>query len=307
MTRPSGAIALPRPLLQWLDRVVTAFLTPPGRAPIDFSAPAGEPALMSPHSMSWRVFKNPIAVFVGGMTAVLLELAEPRVRDGIWNHSDFRQDPLARLKRTGLAAMVTVYGPRSTAETMIASVVALHEGVRGTTDDGDRYYANDPDLLDWVHATANFGFMEAYHALVRPLTTTERDGFLSENQTGARLYGAIHSPASQAELDDRIRSIESRLVPSPVIFQFLDIMERVRIPFPMTRPVQRLMVRTAVELLPPSIRRTLDLERTGSLKEWQRGIVRRTAGLTDRIVLPSLPAVASCRRLGLPDDYLYRA
>jgi uncharacterized protein (DUF2236 family) len=52
--------------------------------------PAGEPALAAPDSVSWRVFKNPVSLFVGGVTAVILELAEPRVRTGVWEHSSFR-------------------------------------------------------------------------------------------------------------------------------------------------------------------------------------------------------------------------
>ena len=90
------------------------------------------------------MFKNPVAVFIGGVTAVLLEFAEPRVRDGVWQHSSFRTDPLTRLQRTGLAAMVTVYGPRSKAEAMIAGVVRRHERVTGWTSEGEPYRANDP-------------------------------------------------------------------------------------------------------------------------------------------------------------------
>jgi uncharacterized protein (DUF2236 family) len=65
--------------------------------------------------VSWRVFKNPLSLFIGGVSAVIMELAEPRVRTGIWEHTTFRVDPIRRLRRTGLAAMVTVYGARSTA------------------------------------------------------------------------------------------------------------------------------------------------------------------------------------------------
>ena len=73
--------------------------------PVDFSAPRGEPALAAPDSVSWQVFKNPVALFIGGVAAVLLELAEPRVRHGVWDHSSFRERPMQRLQRTGLAAM----------------------------------------------------------------------------------------------------------------------------------------------------------------------------------------------------------
>jgi uncharacterized protein (DUF2236 family) len=111
--------------------------------------------------VSWRVFANPISLFIGGVAAVLLELAEPSVRSGVWDHSSFRRDPGMRLRRTRVAAMMTVYGPRSAAEKLIANVVRMHGHVKGTTPDGIAYHANDPRLLDWVQATATFGFAEA--------------------------------------------------------------------------------------------------------------------------------------------------
>jgi ER-bound oxygenase mpaB/B'/Rubber oxygenase, catalytic domain len=111
----------------------------------------------------WRVFKDPLALFVGGVTAVIMELAEPRVRAGVWEHTTFRSDPLRRLRRTGLAAMVTVYGAHSVAEPMIARVRRVHDMVAGTTLSGEPYRANDPELLNWVYATAAYGFVQAYH------------------------------------------------------------------------------------------------------------------------------------------------
>ena len=55
---------------------------------------------------------------------MILEFAEPRVRTGVWEYTEFRTRPARRIRRTGLAAMVTVYGPRSAAEAMIAQVQA---------------------------------------------------------------------------------------------------------------------------------------------------------------------------------------
>src|ERR1700745_1811755 len=124
-------IVLSWPLQSSLEAAARALLEPGDR--IDFSRPIGEAALISPDSVSWRVFKNPLSLFIGGVTAVLMELAEPRVRTGVWEHTTFRLDPIRRLRRTGLAAMVTVYGARSTAEPMIARIRRMHEMVAGTT------------------------------------------------------------------------------------------------------------------------------------------------------------------------------
>lgn len=74
-----------RPILERrLDRLAEALLRPAGAPEIDFALPRGEPALTAPDSISWRIFKNPVALFIGGVAAVILELAEPAVRTGVW-------------------------------------------------------------------------------------------------------------------------------------------------------------------------------------------------------------------------------
>jgi len=299
-----GAILLPGPLQRQIDELAQSFLQP--QQTIDFSRPKGEPALIAPDSISWRMFKNPAAVFIGGVTAVLLEFAEPRVRDGVWQHSSFRTDPLNRLRRTGLAAMVTVYGPRSKAEAMIAGVVRRHERVTGWTSAGEPYRANDPELLNWVQATAGFGFTEAYHAYVRCLTADEREALFAEALPSAGLYGATGAPASQDELDALFEVMRPRLVASPIIFEFLEIMEHVPIlPVP-ARPVQRVLLKAAAEILPIWLRERLGLGPRWTLRPTERVLVRALAVASDRLILQSSPATQSCRRLGLPDTYLYR-
>jgi uncharacterized protein (DUF2236 family) len=244
-------------------------------------------------------------LFIGGVTAVLLELAEPRVRTGVWNHTTFRQDPLPRLRRTGVAAMMTVYGPRSRTEAMIAGVAKLHGRVSGLTPDGQPYRADDPELLDWVHATASFGFVEAYHAYVRRLSDAERDSFYAEGRPSSRLYGALGAPASRDDLDMLLEGMRGKLEPSPIVFEFLDIMRRVPLlPRPLA-PVQHLLLKAAVEILPSWVRECLGLDERWTLRPWQRHVVRHSGTIADRILLRSAPAVQSCRRLGLPDDYLY--
>ena len=208
MTTP---IVLPWPLKSSLEATARALLKPIDRYDIDFSRPIGEAALVPPDSLSWRVFKNPLSLFIGGVTAVILELAEPRVRTGVWEHTTFRLNPVRRLRRTGLAAMVTIYGARSAAEAMIAGVRRIHDTVAGTTPSGESYRANDPELLNWVHATAAYGFLQAYHAYVQPLSSSERDRYYAEGVPAACLYGATSAPTSEAELETLLRATAGRL------------------------------------------------------------------------------------------------
>jgi uncharacterized protein (DUF2236 family) len=240
------------------------------------------------------------------VTAVLLELAEPRVRSGVWDHTTFRTDPLARMERTGLAAMVTVYGARSVAERMIAGVCRLHERVEGTTPAGVPYRATDPELLDWVQATASFGFLEAYCAYVRPLDAADRDRFYAEAIPAARLYGATGAPASCAEAAARFAAMRPKLERSPIVFEFLDIVRRTAIfPRPL-RPLQWTMIRAAVELVPAEIRDLLGLDGRYGLGTLERPLVQLLGRVADRVVVASGPAAQACRRLGLPADTLYR-
>jgi len=297
---------LPPGLLQSLARtLVRDLMAVEGRPAVDFSKPKGATALVPPQSVSWRVFKNPVALFVGGVAAVILELAEPRVRAGVWEFTSFRTDPVTRLRRTGLAAMVTVYGARGAAEAMIAGVRRMHEIVSGVTESGLPYRATDPELLDWVQATAAFGFLEAYRHYVHPLSRAERDRYYGEGVEAAALYGARGAPRNEAELKALFDAMRPRLERSAVILEFLDIMRRAPV-FPMAlRPAQRLLVRAAIELTPPELRRKLGLEKVG-LRFGERALVKLAGRLSDRVVIDASPAVQACRRLGLPRDYLYR-
>jgi len=293
---------LKRPLETGLSRLIQ----PDGTLPGDFRWPDGEPALLAPSSVSWRVFKNPVSLFVGGVAAVLLELAEPGVRTGVWTHSTFRTHPLDRLRRTGYAAMMTVYGPRSRTEAMIAGVTRRHAQVQGLTPDGRPYRATDPDLLDWVHATASFGFLEAYHQLVAPVGAAERDTFYEEGQAAAVLYGALSAPRSQAGMDALFERMADRLEPSPILHEFLHIVRRMPALPVALRPLQGWLVDAAIDLVSEPLRQRLDLGGAGHLAAWQRAVVRRAGAALEYLVLETHPAVQASRRLGLPDDHLFR-
>jgi uncharacterized protein (DUF2236 family) len=54
-------VILPSPLQSSLETMARVLLEPGDRYHIDFSRPVGEAALLSPESVSWRVFKNPLS------------------------------------------------------------------------------------------------------------------------------------------------------------------------------------------------------------------------------------------------------
>lgn len=288
-----------------LDRLLGDMIAPPpGMRAVDFAAPAGARALFAANSVTWRVMKNPVALLVGGVAAVILELAEPRVRTGVWEHTAFRGDPLRRIRRTGYATMVTIYGSAPAARDLIARVVQMHGRVAGVTPDGARYHANDPELLNWVQATAAFGFFEAYHRYARPLSVSERDALYAEGAGPASLYGATGAPRTSGDMEALFATMAPKLERSDIVFEFLEIMRRAPIlPAPF---LQRLIVRGAVEITPKWARDILGLGPQFGLKPGGAPALRALGALGERIALKSAPPALACARLGLPSNYLYR-
>jgi uncharacterized protein (DUF2236 family) len=294
---------LPQPLHARLEEAARSYFDAPGFK-IDFAKPPGAAALFAPTSLAWRVMKNPVALTIGGIAAVILELAEPRVRTGVWEFTTFRTDPVARMKRTGMATMVTIYAPADQARAMIAGVVRAHGRIEGVTPAGAPYRANDEELLNWVQATAGYGFFEAYHRFVRPLSAAEMDRVYAEGQEAAALYGAHGAPRSAAEMTRLFAAMRPKLESSHIVFDFLEIVRNA--PILPSRALQRLMVCAAVELTPPWARDILGLDARYGLRPGGATALRALGAASDRIAIESAPPAQACLRMGLPADYLYR-
>ena len=141
---------------------------------------------------------------------------------------------------------------------------------------------------------------------MRPLAPEEKDRFYQDGAGAAALYGAAEAPRSVAEQQALFAAMRSRLEPSPIIFEFLAIMRRTAVISPLLLPVRTRLLRAAVELLPEPVREIIGLGAGHGLRPWERLLVRSAGHATDQIVVRPSPAVQACRRLGLPDDYLYR-
>jgi uncharacterized protein (DUF2236 family) len=227
---------------------------------VDYRQPAGDPGLFGPESMAWRVHANPVALAIGGVAAVLLELAEPRVRSGVWDHSIFKTDPLARMQRTGEATLITTYGPTKAAEARVAMVTRMHERVGGTTPEGHSYTALEPELMTWVHVTAGWGFLNAYHRYVAPLTPGEQDRYYVEGGRLGRMFGAPEPPDSRAGVEAWFDRMRPKLVPHAIIGEFLGIVATTSPLGLAGRVIQPLVVQAAIDLLPSDIRAQIGLE-----------------------------------------------
>jgi len=274
---------------------------------IDFAAPVGEPALLAPDSVQWRVYKNPIALGIGGIAAVLLEFAEPRIRSGVWDHSTYKVDPIGRSRRTGLVAMLACYGPASSAKAVIGQVNRLHGKVKGETPAGDKYRALDPVLLDWVAATASYGFLMAYDRFVHRISDADKDRFMRDGDAIGREFGARHTPPTVGAFMAMMDDLEPRFEPHPIIFEFLDIIQSGRAAPGVPRFLHRAIARASVSLLPGHIRARLDLGSKFDLTRFDRYALRLAGRLADRHVDRKAPHCKASVRMGLPHDFLFKS
>lgn len=158
--------------------------------------------LFGPGSMAWRVDRE-VLILGGGTCALLMQLAHPAVAAGVEQHSDFRADPFARLRRTLSASFDVVFGDARRADRAIARMNAIHRSVRGAIpESGAAYFARDPGLLLWVHATLIDTALRVYERYVCHLTDAEAQRYYAESAQIAFRLGVAEAqmPASLAEL-----------------------------------------------------------------------------------------------------------
>jgi uncharacterized protein (DUF2236 family) len=176
-----------------------------------------------PDSVTWQLYREPIFV-LGGVRALILQIAHPAVADGVARYSGFQSDPFGRGYRT-FAAMATIYfGTKKQADETAQRLWRIHSAIQGQysiSDLGLRiwdftapqsairnpqsaipYSANDPDLLLWVLATLTNTTLQVYDRLpFLDLPPDWRERFYEESKIAARVLGIpyeVYPPDLQA-------------------------------------------------------------------------------------------------------------
>jgi uncharacterized protein (DUF2236 family) len=161
---------------------------------------AGRDGYFAPGSVIRRVGNSPVAPFLGGGAAVLLQVAHPLVAAGVAEHSDYRRDLWSRLMRTLRALYLITYGSKAEADAIGAAVRGAHARVQGRTTTalgpfaaGTPYSAADPELMLWVHATLVDLSLSSYQRFEHQLTPAEQEAYYREMAVVAQIFG---TPAS---------------------------------------------------------------------------------------------------------------
>jgi len=164
-------------------------------------------------------------MFVGGVRALLLQALHPAAMAGVAGHSGYKSDPWGRLARTSTFLAVTAFGTADDAQAAVDRVRAIHERVRGTSPEGVRYRASDPDLLRWVHDAEVDSFVAAHRMVgAAPLSEAGYDEYVAQMATVAERLGVVGAPTTTAELRDQLEAYRPELRVSPQARDTIDFL-----------------------------------------------------------------------------------
>lgn len=150
-----------------------------------------------PGSMAWRLNREMLLGLVV-LRALFLQVAHPKVAQGVADHSDFRRRPFARALATLKAQQTIVFGSAEESIEALLRIYARHVNVRG-----DGYEANDPSLLFWVYAALIDSMFFAYKTFLPDLSPAEWAAFYEEGKLFGRLIGIPTEvvPRTKADFD----------------------------------------------------------------------------------------------------------
>src|SRR4051812_12135631 len=159
--------------------------------------------LFGPGSLTWRVNREG-ALLLGGGRALLLQVAHPLVAAGVAQHSNYREEPFARLYRTLDTVTTIVFGSTPEAQAAAARLHRVHTRVKGVADDGTPYVATDPELLMWVFATLVDTSLLVYENYIAPLSLDTKERYYEEQKLLGEQYGVPRDrqPATYADFQE---------------------------------------------------------------------------------------------------------
>lgn len=229
------------------------------------------------------------ALVGGGLRALLLQVAEPGVAQGVQRHSDFATRPMDRLVGTLSFVQGTIFGTRAEAAALANWVRSRHRKVVGPG-----YDAADPGLQVWVNATLFDTSLRLYERFLPALTVAEREEFYRDYAVLATSLNTPGTawPATYVEFESYWDStVASLTVSAEARSVARDLLYAKTLPFYL-RPAAPLNRFITTGLLPASIREQYGLE-WGEVRERRFQRLLNAVGAVYRLVpgfLRRLPA-----------------
>ncbi len=213
-----------------------------------------------PESVAWRL-NGEVVLGLVVLRALFLQVAHPKVAQGVADHSDFRRKPFERALATFKAQQHIVFGTCDESIDALMRIYARHVGVRG-----GGYEANGPALLFWVYATLIDSMFFAYRTFLPDLSAADWARFYEEGKLFAKLIGI-----SDGEVPARLSDFEAwmtaklasnEIAVSPAGYEVGQSL--LRIPIAAAKPLTSFV---AAGTLPPKLREQFGLRWTPR-KQW---------------------------------------
>lgn len=210
-----------------------------------------EAGLFGARSFAWRMFRER-ALVTYAPRAVMLQYAYPAFAAASASYGETNGSRFTRAVSTLLAI---VFGDRTRVMREARRLFLLHDRLRGTTERGARFHANERAHLAWVLVTLLDASLRGYE---RHVGAIDEPALFAELPRMAALFGLAPSdvPESRAALDRRIgHAVEHELVvgaEARAMWAFLAAAEGRR-----ERLARRLARGWTAAILPAPLRRAL--------------------------------------------------
>ncbi|MFI8875560.1 oxygenase MpaB family protein [Streptomyces sp. NPDC055243] len=218
------------------------------------------------------------SMFIGGLSALLMQSLHPVAMAAVAAHSGYRGDPWGRLQRTSTFLATTTYGTAQSAQAACERLNTVHERIKGVTGEGIAYHAADPHLLEWVHVAEIDSFLRAHQRFgAHRLTDEECDRYVAQTSRIAQTLGVLRPPQSMNALSARIDDFRSELRCTPEALETARYL-LLRPPIPTAAlPFYGALASNAIALLPRWASTELRLPRCQRAERWAVEPVGRAA------------------------------
>ncbi|AQZ68879.1 unnamed protein product [[Actinomadura] parvosata subsp. kistnae] len=170
-----------------------------------------------PQSATWQVHLDR-TMWVGGVRGLMLQALHPLAMLGVWQNSNFQEDPFGRLRRTADFVGRVTFGSPEEADEIGRRVRGIHRALRvRDPETGRTHRVDDPELLLWVHCAEVSSYLEVARRGGLGLSERQADRYLYEQRRSATYVG-LHLddvPGSCAEMDAYFKQVRPSLRVTP--------------------------------------------------------------------------------------------
>lgn len=178
---------------------------------------AMEATVHPPQNVTWQVHIDR-AMWVAGVRSLMLQALHPIAMRGVWQNSNFQEDPIGRLQRTADFVSVVTWGSAEEADEIGRRVRGIHKALRiKDPDTGRAHRVDEPELLLWVHCAEVSSYLDVTRRAGLRLTPRQSDQYLAEQRQSATYVG-LHEedvPGSVTEMDAYLEQMRPQLKVTP--------------------------------------------------------------------------------------------